>query len=281
VLGPVAGNLIDYACLNEDQKTAPGQLTVHELVDVYGYHKLNPNTHLYGLIGDPVSRSKGHLYHNEIYQHSVYVKMNVEAEELSTFFPLAIQIGFRGLSVTMPLKEKVLPFLHSIDSQAKQIGAVNTILIKDGYLSGYNTDGRGALDAIEKRIAITGKKIVLVGAGGAAKAIAFEAHRRGAYVLILNRTVQKARELAIEVGCQSGGLTEVPLDYDILINCSADSLAIDSRKILPSALVMDVIYVPRETPLLQKAASLGCQVVYGDEMFFNQAAAQIELGFGD
>jgi 3-dehydroquinate dehydratase / shikimate dehydrogenase len=281
VLGPVCGNLIDYACLDADQKTAPGQLTVKELVDVYDYHKLNPSTHLYGLIGDPVSASKGHLYHNQIYQQSVYVKMNVKAEELSTFFPLVIEMGFRGLSVTMPLKEKVLPFLQSIDSKAKQIGAVNTILIKERGLSGYNTDGSGALDAIEKHVFVAGKKVVLIGAGGAARAIAFEAYQRGAHVLILNRTFQKARELAMEVGCQSGRLSEIPSEYDILINCTPDLLAIDSKKILPSALLMDVVYVPRETPLLQKAASLGCQVVYGDEMFFNQAAAQIELGFGD
>jgi 3-dehydroquinate dehydratase / shikimate dehydrogenase len=281
VLGPVVGNLIHYSSLNREEQTAPGQLTVHDLIHLYGYPKLNPNTNLYGLIGDPVSKSLGHFYHNKVFEerqlNSVYVKMNVTPDELSTFFSLAREIGFQGLSVTMPLKEKVLPFLNVIDPEAQRIGAVNTLVFKNGQILGLNTDGIGALNAIEKRMPVYGKKIVLLGAGGAARAIAFEAFKRGANILILNRTIQKALELAHELGCEAGGLLDVPLEYEILINCSSDSMPIDPEKILSSALIMDVVYVPRETPLLLKALSLGCQMVYGDEMFFNQAAAQSEL----
>lgn len=281
VLGPVIGNLMDYACVNANQKTAPGQLSINELIDVYGYHKLNSKTHLYGLIGDPVSSSKGHIFHNSIYQNSVYVKMNVKVEELAAFLLLAKEIGFKGLSVTMPLKEQVIPFLDSIDFQAKEIGAVNTVLIKNRQLFGYNTDGLGALDAIEKRVLVRGKKIVLIGAGGTAKAIAFEAKRRGADVVILNRTVHKAKELALKIGCQAGELSDMPGDYDVLVNCSPDLSTFEFQKILPSALIMDVVYFPHDTPLLQKAVEIGCKVIYGEEMFINQATAQIQLGFGD
>ncbi len=280
VLAPVVGNIINYTSLSKEEQTAPGQLSVDELIELYGYLRLNPNTHLYGLIGDPISKSIGHIYHNNVFKekrlNSVYVKMNVTPDELSDFFLLAAEMKFRGLSVTMPLKEKVLPFLNPIDSEIKHIGSANTLIFKNDQVVGFNFDGIGALDAIEKRGAVRGKKIVLLGAGGTARAIAHEALKRGAKILILNRTVEKAKTLACEIDCEAGSLLDVPSEYDILINSSASSISIDPQKIVPSALVMDVNYTPRETPLLQQAISLGCDVIYGDEMFFNQALAQSE-----
>ncbi len=280
ILGPVCGNLTNYSSLSLAEKIAPGQLPIADLIDIYNYPKLNPQTNLYGLIGDPVNKSQGHLYHNAFLKKNqinrVYVKMVVKPEELSTFFPLALEIGFRGLSVTMPLKEKILPFLNSIHPMSERIGAINTLLLKKGQITGLNTDGRGALDAIEKRKSVYKKKMVLVGAGGTSRAIAFEAKKRGADIFIVNRTLQKAMHLANEIGCECGSLSDIPLEYDILVNCSSESIPIDQIKVLPSAIIMDVVYVPRETPLLQKARNLGCQVIYGEEMFFNQAALQIE-----
>lgn len=255
-------NRINYASLAE--KTAPGQLSLDELVQVYRYPKLNAQTELYGLIGDPIEASQGHIYHNNVFEHknAVYVKMCVRPDELSDFFPLAKEIGFRGLSVTMPLKEKVLPFLDRIDTC---VGAVNTIAFRNNQLLGTNTDGAGALDAIEKRGLVQGKRVVILGAGGAARAVAFEAKRRGAEVWIVNRTLQKAQALAEAVG----GFIGAPSGYDVLINCSPDPLPIE-----PSfgTLVMDSVYVPKETLFIQKFK--GCPIVYGDEMFYNQAAAQ-------
>lgn len=280
VLGPVVGNKINYACINREEQTAPGQLTVQELSQLYGFSRLNPDTRLYGLIGDPVSKSLGHIYHNQAFArkkwNGVYVKMQVTAEELPIFFPLAKQMGFQGLSITMPLKEKAIPFLERIDPDSEKIGAVNTLVFKEGNILGSNTDGIGALNAIEKKGLVKGKKVVLLGAGGAARAIAFEAIKRGANVRVLNRTVAKAIDLAHELGCEGGSLMDVPKEYDVLINCSPDPMPIDPQNILPTALVMDVVYVPKETPFLTKALSLGCQVVYGDEMFYNQASAQNE-----
>lgn len=285
VLGPVCGNLFNYACLSESQRTAPGQLTVEELIQIYGFPKLNSSTHLYGLIGDPVNKSRGHLYHNHYYRsqgwNSVYVKMKVKPEEIPEVLPLAVKLGFRGISVTMPLKEAVIPFIDEIDPAAVPIGAINTIVIQDQHVKGFNTDGVGALDAIEAKLLVKNKKVVLVGAGGAARAIAFEASRRGAAVLILNRTYDKAQELAKDIGCQAGDLDQIPIDYDILVNTTPDGSFIDSKKLLASAVVMDIVYAPRETPLLKHAAARGCQLVYGDDMFFSQAYEQIKLGFGN
>ena len=276
VLGKVYGNVINFACVGEQAKTAPGQLSAFDLMKIYRFRSLNKDTKVYGLIGDPVDKSQGHFYHNEVFekrhQNAVYVKMRVT--ELETFFKLAKELDFRGLSVTMPLKEEVLPYLDSIDPKAEQIGAVNTLRINEGKIFGTNTDGIGALDAIEKRGKVAGKQIVILGAGGAARAIAFEAHWRGANMLILNRTVERAQQLAKAVGCQFGELTDMPPFYDVLINCSPELVDVP---FVPSALVMDVVYVPRETPFLKKAKEVGCEVIFGEEMFWNQAAAQSQL----
>ena len=279
VLGPVANNLIDYAALDEESKTAPGQLSVSELVDIYRYPHLNDKTILYGLIGDPVDKSLGHLYHNNVFKekdlNAVYVKMNVKPEEISCFLPLAQRFGFRGLSVTMPLKEIIYPLTEPVDPKARAIQAINTLLVTKEKILSTNTDGKGALDAIEKKILVKDKILVLIGAGGAAKAIAFEAKSRGAKVWILNRTLQRAIDLAFEVGCEF--LNGAPKEYDIVINCSPDPGEFDYSHIKSSTLVMDIVYNPKVTPFLQKASELGAQVVYGEEMFLNQARAQTDF----
>jgi 3-dehydroquinate dehydratase/shikimate dehydrogenase len=276
ILGPVVGNLIDYAALNESHKTAPGQLTAHELISIYRYHELTSQTVLYGLIGDPVNKSLGHLYHNKIFKeknlNAVYVKMTVTPEEIASFLPLATKLGFRGLSVTMPLKEIVYPLTQPIDSKVKTIQAINTLLITKEKILSTNTDGKGALDAIEKKVLVKDKILILIGAGGAAKAIAYEAKSRGAQIWILNRTLQRAIDLALDVGC--GFLRSAPKEYDIVINCSPDPGEFDYSYIKSSTLVMDVVYNPRETLFLQRALELGAQVIYGEEMFLNQAQAQ-------
>ena len=278
VLGPVMGNIIDFASLDQEEQSAPGQLAISELVDVYHYPDLNRETAIFGLIGNPVINSPGHLYHNAVFRsrnlNAVYVKMAVGPEELSDFIPLAKQMGIRGLSVTSPLKEKIVPFLDRIDPRAEKIGAINTLLFKEGQILGTNTDGFGALDAIEKKISVNGKKVVLLGAGGAARAIAFEARARGAELMILNRTIERAEELAGVLGCGAGRLGEMPPDYDILINCSSDPMPIDAKKMRSKVLAMDIMCFPKETAFLKEAQMRECQIVYGEEMYVNQAAGQ-------
>ena len=262
ILGPVVGNPIDFAHLGKP--TAPGQWSVQVLVDTYRYPKLNAQTSLYGLIGNPVSQSLGDVFHNkEFANHSlncVYVKMTVEADELSEFFPRAESLGFRGLSVTMPLKEKVLP----------AAGPINTLLYENGAWMGLNGDGRAALDSLGP---VDQKHLVLLGAGGAARAIAYEAKRRGAKLTILNRTPETAEQLAREVG----GSTKIPTHYDVLINCTPSSMPVDPDFILPSAQVMDIVYIPRETKFLQAAAKRGASIIHGSNMFDAQAQAQFDL----
>ena len=264
VLGPIVGNRVNYACANADEKTGPGQLTLSDMLDVYNYPMLNENTAIYGLIGDPVDKSPGHRYHNEVFRkrnlNAVYVKMIVKPEELEEFIPLAKAIGIRGLSVTIPLKEKIIPFIDEIDPSCKPIGAINTLLFKEGRIFGTNTDGHGALDAIEQRGLVRGKKVVLLGAGGAARAIAFEAKQRGAEVVVLNRTVERA----VALGYAAGGLDEVPKQYDVLINCSPDSLPIAPAKIQPGTIAMEVEST-RERDTL--SARRGCETELPDRIW--------------
>jgi 3-dehydroquinate dehydratase/shikimate dehydrogenase len=273
VLSKVLGNRINYASLSQEV-IAPGQISVQDLTDIYHYPFLNQETAIYGLIGSPVEKSPGHLYHNNVFfqqkQNRVYVKMEVHQEELAQFISLARAVPIQGLSVTIPLKEKIIPFLDKIEPHSQKIGAINTVRLTEGEFIGTNTDGLGALDAIEKKLSVLGKTVVLLGAGGAARAIAFEAKRRGARVIVLNRTVERAKEL----GFEAGGLDEVPANYDILINCSPYPMPIHPHQIKQSTLVMDVVYFPKETEFLKIASSKNCQIVYGEEMFFNQAARQ-------
>jgi 3-dehydroquinate dehydratase/shikimate dehydrogenase len=284
ILGPIVGSPITYAALDESQTTAPGQLTAQKLKDCYRFSRLKPDTAIYGLIGDPVDQSVSHDTHNHLMAilgwNAVYVKIAVKSEELRSFLQLAKELPFRGLSVTMPLKEHVLSFLDEIDPQALVIGAVNTLLFERGRIKGFNTDGSGALNALEAIEPVCGKKIVLLGAGGASRAIAFEALRRGAEVTILNRNAAKAEALAHHLHCQWGSLDRLPsIPYDILINCTPSPMPCAPSDILSNRIAMDIKTKPKDTLFLQHALIKECQLVYGYQMFVEQAVGQFALWF--
>ncbi len=285
ILGPVAGNDFDYVSIS--QTTAPGQLSVNQIENPYRYSQLNFNTAIYGLIGFPIKKSLGHRIHNAVFENSganaVYVKMPVRLEELSYFMESAKMLPFKGLSITMPLKEAVIPFLDSMTPSAQAIGAVNTIAIKNGEWIGHNTDGIAALNAIEKKMHVKDKHILIIGAGGAAKAIIYEALQRGAHATIVNRTASKAEQLADLYQCQGGGFDLFPKivrrGYDILINTTPEGKLIDEHWIIPNTVAMDIVYIPKNTSFLLKAALKNCKLVYGHEMFVDQAVEQQLIWF--
>ncbi|HEV8050904.1 MAG TPA: shikimate dehydrogenase [Parachlamydiaceae bacterium] len=287
ILAPKMGCPITYACLDEDQKTAPGQLSARTLIERFHYYSINPRTALFGLIGNPIDQSIGDQTHNAIMKdyglEAVYMKMQVTPLELAPFMEYARSLPFCGISVTMPLKEAVIPFLDVLDPHAAAIGAVNTLVFKQGKILGYNTDGTGALNAIESKCLVRDKRIIIIGAGGAAKAIAYEALRRGALVTIVNRNKQKARMAGELLKCAYKGLDEMSAcaeaGYDILINCTPDPLPISVDDILPEAIVMDITTKPKETLLLKYAMEKGCVIIYGYEMFVEQALGQFDLWF--
>lgn len=286
ILAPLIGSPINYICLEETLKAAPGQLTAKELIYRYNYPLLTKSTSLYGLIGNPINQSISDDTHNHFMKASnldaVYIKMIVTPEELPLFLKLAKDL-FQGLSVTMPLKEVILPYLDHIDSEAHLIGAVNTLCFKEGEIYGYNTDGIGALNALEKKEATGNKLILILGAGGAAKAIAYEALRRGAFVTLVNRTLDRAQKIAEAFGCQAKSLDEMPSlakeGYHLLINSTPLPMPIDSLAILARCSVMDIKTKPKETLFLSHAKAKNCQITYGYEMFIEQALGQFHLWF--
>lgn len=287
ILGAVVGCPMTYACLDETQQTAPGQISAHVLKEVYHYKDLNSKTTVYGLIGDPIEQSISQWTHNAFFRaldwNAVYVKMLVRKEELGNFFELIKQLPFRGLSVTIPHKEHVMEYVDDVEETAQQIGAVNTLLIDGDGIRGINTDGIGALNPIERHMKVLGKRLILLGAGGSAKAIAYEAAKRGARLIILNRHEDGAKELASHFGAEGGGLDLMKQyhtqGYDILINSTSVDLPIDPHDLCEGALVMDVKTKPMDNPLLRAARERGCPVVYGYEMFVEQALGQFAFWF--
>jgi shikimate dehydrogenase len=244
------------------------------------------------LIGDPVEHSLSPLIHNAGYEalgiNFLYVPFRVK------HIKLAIDgikgLGIRGASVTTPYKASVMEYIDEIDEVAKKIGAVNTIVNNNGVLTGFNTDYHGALKALEEVTTLGGKRAVLIGSGGAASAIAMGLKRNGVELVVLNRTIEKARELAKLVNAEGfGDLEQLPLvsSADILINATSVGMwprvndTIISKDLLSDKLtVFDVVYNPKETRLLTEARDKGCTVVYGYKMLLYQAAMQFELFTG-
>ncbi len=179
ILAPVAHSGFCYCPVEES--TAPGQLDASTLRNTYNFPGLKPGTDIYGLLGDPVKQSIRHIYHNERNAatdcNAVYVKWQLSSAELPLALPLLAQLGIKGLSVTMPLKEAIVPYLGAMDKAGKDIGAVNTLRLERGEYVGTNTDGAGALDILP--MPVEGLNIVMIGAGGSARAIVREASRRG------------------------------------------------------------------------------------------------------
>jgi 3-dehydroquinate dehydratase / shikimate dehydrogenase len=288
IAAPLFGNPISYAALKEHQEIASGQLTLNELVDTYHYLLLNRSTKLFGLIGDPIEKSPSHHTHNQTIQqlklNALYVKMCINANELEPFMEYAQLLRFGGLSVTMPLKEKIIPFLDSIDEEAARIGAVNTVIFKNKKSVGHNTDGIGALNAIEENLLVKNKTLIILGAGGASRAIAYEAKKRGARVIILNRDPTRGVQLASEFGCVGGGLNEMNEyadQYDILINATSAAMPIDNSYIRKHTILMDIKTQPLVCPFFQEAKIKGCVSIPGYRMFLYQALEQFRLWFGD
>ncbi len=281
ILSPIFGSYLNYAAI--DQQSAPGQLKLAELKSIYHYDALNKDTAIYGLIGDPTTQSPSHITHNQFFReqgiNAVYVKMQIAKEELASFFSLAKKLKICGLSVTIPLKELVLPFLDEIDPVAQEIGAVNTIVFEKGKMKGYNTDAAGALDAIEAKMAVKNKTMVLLGAGGSAKAIAYEAKRRGAFVTVVARRLEQAEKIG-DRALLFEAMEEIFCEgYDILINCTPEANPIDPKHLCEKSVVMDINTKQRDTPFLTEARHKQCTIVYGIEMFINQAQGQFKLWF--
>ena len=262
--------------------------------------KISGKTRVCAIIGDPVEHSLSPVMHNAAFKelglNLVYVAFTVTPKELKTAISSVKSLGLRGLNVTMPHKNAVMNYLDEVDSTAKSIGAVNTILSNQGKLIGYNTDGNGAMIALQENgVYPEKKKMLLLGAGGAAKAISYQAAQDVDELVILNRTPEKAKELAellqknfgkkVKGGTLSSAILEEELETtDILVNATSVGMNPDvNRSPVPSNLlkrdlcVMDIIYNPTETRLVMDAKAAGAKVVSGVEMLIYQGAVAFEV----
>jgi len=289
IIAPILGFKISYAPIQKRSETAPGQIDVDTLLSTYRYRSLNAKTAVYGLLGHPVSKSISEETHNAFFEavdvNAIYVKIDLEPYQINAFLQLAKQLPFKGFSITMPLKGVALDALDAISSEALAIGAANTATLRDGCWFGDNTDGYGALNALESIESIEGKTVVIIGAGGAAKAIAFEASTRKAVITILNRNKKTAETLAKQISATAGDLTAMETyarsGYDVLINATPLSMPISSNHILPFRTIMDINTKPKDSQLLMCALENNCSIVYGYQMFLEQALGQFKLWLTD
>jgi len=294
ILGPKFGAFLVFASAGAGRESAPGQVPARDLVDLYRFRETGPDTRLYGVVANPVAHSMSPAIHNAAFRHcgvdAVYLPFRVD--RVAEFIPAWRDLPMDGYSVTIPHKEAVMPLLGEVEPLARRIGAVNTIVHRDGRLCGSNTDWAAAVKAIESGLpqgaSLRGRTVLLLGAGGASRAIAFGLAEAGSRVVIANRTVERAVRLAADVGCESIDLAEVAaLPYDILVNGTSvgmhphvDATPMEGPLLRPGSLVFDSVYNPLETRLLREAREAGCRTVDGLAMFVNQAAAQFELWTG-
>lgn len=300
------GSYLTFASLQAGKESAPGQISIHELLNTYQAQKQDKHSAIYGLIGNPVSHSISPIIHNTLFKelnfNGIYVPFKVDT--IGDFMKEFRGLDVKGYSVTIPHKESVVNHLDAIDPIAKKIGAVNTIVNKGGQLVGFNTDCEAAIKVLEgvnqvccggerpfaltKDMHLRGKKVTLIGAGGVARAIAFGLKDRQAQITIINRNYGRAQSLARDVGCLVRKFDETQsLDTDILINATPvgmfpkiNETPIDKNKLKPSMIVFDTIYNPIETKLLHEAKAQGCKTINGLSMFVHQAAAQFKLWTG-
>lgn len=252
------------------------------------------------VIGDPISHSLSPNMHNAGYRalgiedQFVYVACQVAVKDIPDFIKGVRVMGIRGVSCTAPHKEKVLPYLDDIDAVAKKIGAVNTIVNDNGRLIGYNTDWLGVLHPLAKITSLQGKKVALIGAGGAAKGIAYGLAESGAHISIFNRTLETAKALAKQYGGEFFSLDNIDKvkNMDIIINATTlgtrnkedldneNKSPVHDYLITNKHIVFDAVYKPCETKLLRYAKAQGATVIHGTEMLLHQGAEQFKLYTG-
>ena len=312
VLAKKFGALLTFASIDHEHGTAPGQPTIAELKSLYRWDKLDKDTKVFGVIGDPVGHSMSPAIHNAGFDavdyNGVYLPMRIppEYEHFKATvgsFLAERSLDFKGASVTIPHKHNLLRFVEEMNGEieplASQIGAANTLTVHDdGSLYASNTDYAAALDSVcsamgIERDGLQDKQVAVLGAGGAARAVVAGFTHYGANVTIYNRTIDKANALAQSFNAHSATLNEVNnASFDILINCTPigmhpneDATPYDFTSHQQPAtnnptVVFDTIYNPVETRLLCEAKAAGCVTVSGVEMFVRQAAAQFELWTG-
>jgi 3-dehydroquinate dehydratase/shikimate dehydrogenase len=289
ILGIRAGGAFTFGSEGAGKETAPGQPTYRELRDFFRIEMVETVTKVYGIAGDPVSHSMSPWVMNTAFRrenvNAVYLPLHAKTQ--SDLLATVTGLPLDGVSVTMPYKQAVVAHLDNSDVPTQQCGACNTIVRgKDGRLFGFNTDLYGVVAAIEPRMALQGARVLVIGAGGAARAAVIGLKAKGADVTIVNRTPATAVELAKKLGVKTVKRNEVAkLSFDLIFNATPVGMGSDGATPLDAnelntTWVFDSVYNPVDTPLLKLAQSKGLGTISGAEMFLHQAARQFEIWTG-
>lgn len=305
ILGPAHGAFMTYASLDSGKETASGQLTAKELIETYRVKEINKNTEIYGIIGNPVSQSVSPVMHNTVFRlHNIdAVFIPFEIKNLDGFIEKfvkketrEIELNFKGFSVTIPHKQAIIKHLDEIDETAKAIGAVNTVKIENGRLTGYNTDAPGFIEPLKTAYGDLRKaKVAVLGAGGSARAVCFALKNEMAEITIFARNMQKAESLASEFNIvlkelpdDAGRRTTDFNDFDILVNTTPlgmkgkleNMTPVLAEQIKNLKLVCDLVYNPFQTLLMKEADKVNVPKIGGLAMLVAQAMEQQKIWTG-
>ncbi len=291
------GSPFTYATFSKDREMAPGQLSFAEMKSIYRVDQIDAETKVFAVIGDPVAHSLSPVVHNAAFAaagiNGVYLPVRIFKRRLEESLRALDWLEIRGYSVTIPHKEGVIEKADEVNEAVKEIGAANTLFRDgDGRWHAANTDYEAALKSLlsglkargDESPSLKGKKVLMLGAGGAARAIGWAMVNAGALLTISNRSVQRAKDLAAELGCQFCNWEHRATGYaDILINCTpvgmhpnVDDTPFKDSWFREGMVVFDTVYTPENTLLLKQARERNCHTVSGLEMFIRQAAAQFE-----
>ncbi len=289
ILGPAWGSWMAFASLPGGEPTAEGQVSAEQLAELYRIRRIHPGTRLYGVVGKPLSHSLSPHLHNAVFaaqdRDAVYIPL--EPVDIDDFTRFCETVPLQGASVTIPFKEAAHALAASISVEANQTGAVNTLLRRGGAWHGENTDVEGFLRPLRKRTRIGRLRVVVLGAGGAARAVVCGLTAQGARVCVVARNPAQAQRLAGKFGVEDAPWGEIRnMSWDLLVNTTPVGMYpdVDESPVpadwLVGRWVYDLVYNPKETKLLKDAVRRRCRVIYGSEMFLAQAVKQQQLWFG-
>lgn len=290
ILGLRAGSRFTFAAAGVGEETAPGQIAARTLIETYRADQVDAGTRIYGVAGNPVKHSLSPIMMNTAFHRETVnaVYLALQTGKIDDLLLLIREVPIHGVSITMPLKREIMKHLDRTDTLSQQIGACNTLVrSQDGKLIGYNTDVAGVVRPLEQRLDLRKAKILVLGAGGAARAAVFGLRQKGAEVYILNRTLQTAQKLAREAKAKTIRREQVAkTTFDVILNATSVGMegskekTILEEKELNARLVFDMVYNPIETPLLEMARNRGLATIAGAEMFVQQGAEQFQLWTG-
>ncbi len=305
ILGLAHGAFMTYASLEAGDETAPGQVTAKDMIEVYRVKEIDEHSEVFGVIGDPIAQSLSPYMHNPAFVDRGLnaVFLSILVKDLDEFIlrmvkpkTREVELNFGGFSVTMPHKQAIMKHLDAIDPTAKAIGAVNTVKITDGKLTGYNTDAHGFITPLKANFGhLQDSRVAVVGAGGAARACVYALKQEGAEVTVFARDAAKGKAFADEFGAKFSEISDLKSeisnlgsDLDILVDATPlgmkgqyenDSLfRADELKGLK--FVYDLVTKITDTPLIAEAKKAGIPAIGGLDMLIAQGCKQFEIWTG-